>query len=80
MRANVAALIVQWQKPHDIAEILILHENYKKIGYYGVLGLTNKATAAEVKKAYYRAAKKYHPDIHSLSQTLGAQPAQGILE
>ena len=30
--------------------------------YYKVMGLTNEATADEVKKAYRRLAMKYHPD------------------
>jgi molecular chaperone DnaJ len=31
--------------------------------YYGVLGLQKGASVAEVKKAYKKMAKKYHPDI-----------------
>jgi hypothetical protein len=30
---------------------------------YGLLGLTPRATAAEIKSAYRRLARKYHPDV-----------------
>ena len=31
---------------------------------YKVLGITNQATPEEIKSAYRRLAKKYHPDLH----------------
>ena len=35
--------------------------------YYEILGLTGKATADDIKKAYRELAKKYHPDINKSS-------------
>lgn len=34
------------------------------VNYYQKLGLTDKATDTEIKKAFYSLAKKYHPDSH----------------
>ena len=32
--------------------------------YYSILGITNKANADEIKKAFRMLAKKYHPDVN----------------
>lgn len=32
--------------------------------YYGILGVDKAATDADIKKAYRKLARKYHPDVN----------------
>lgn len=46
------------------AAIEDIHRRYEDLGYYGILGISRNSSLTEVKTAYYKAAKKFHPDIH----------------
>ena len=39
-------------------------EGRKSRNHFEVLGLERSATASEVKEAYFRLAKRFHPDVH----------------
>ena len=44
-----------------------------KRDYYEVLGIDKSASEDEIKKAYRREAKKYHPDLHPGDKTAEAK-------
>ncbi|HWR57573.1 MAG TPA: DUF4388 domain-containing protein [Thermodesulfovibrionales bacterium] len=41
-----------------------MHQRYARLSYYGILGVKEHAALGEVKLAYYKAAKQFHPDVH----------------
>lgn len=47
-----------------VKEIEHLHNNYRQLGYYGIIGIDKSAPESEIKKAYYKKAKDFHPDRH----------------
>jgi tetratricopeptide (TPR) repeat protein len=58
--------------PEDSAKIDRLYREHKSLGYHGVLGLRQNASAAEIKHGYHVMAKEYHPDrfLHIRSDAL----------
>jgi HEPN domain-containing protein len=45
-------------------EIVEAHEGLKSRTHFEVLGISRDATEAQVKEAYFRMAKRFHPDVH----------------
>jgi curved DNA-binding protein CbpA len=46
------------------SEIIEAYEGLKTRTHYEVLGIARDATEAQVKEAYFRMAKRFHPDVH----------------
>ena len=59
-----------------IAEVQEFHENLESFNYYQVLGVTDKASQEEIKKSYFRLARKFHPDL--FNRELPAETTQKI--
>ena len=58
-----------------VCKIEKLYREYKSIGYYGILNITSNASLDEIKHAYYKMAKEYHPDryLHTCSDSVKGQ-------
>jgi len=60
--------IIEEAEVKDDAELVKMIEDmysrHKDLGYYGVLGIKQYAATADIKNAYYNAAKRFHPDKH----------------
>jgi curved DNA-binding protein CbpA len=41
-----------------------LYSKYHSLDYYNILGIDTKANLSQIRKAYYKTAKEFHPDKH----------------
>ncbi len=64
---SIVKIIREPRKSIDSAFIEKVEQIFKRLGsmdYYDILGISRKAPQDEVKKAFYRCAKEFHPDRH----------------
>jgi tetratricopeptide (TPR) repeat protein len=52
--------------PKFIETVEDLYGKYQDMNYFNILGVTCNSSLSEIKKAYYKIAKQYHPDNHFL--------------
>lgn len=58
-----------------VRKIEKLYQEYRSLGYYGILNITRNASLDEIKHAYYKMAKECHPDryLHACSDSVKEQ-------
>ncbi len=59
-----------------LMEVETLAAVLDQLDYYGVLKLQPGAGAADVKAAYYRESRAYHPDRYAAVELARGQPAR----
>ncbi len=48
-----------------LAEVFVFHEKLESLNYYQILDVGDNASQEDVKKSYFRLARKFHPDLFS---------------
>ncbi|UCE39933.1 MAG: DnaJ domain-containing protein [Candidatus Aminicenantes bacterium] len=48
-----------------LAEVITFHDNLESFNYYQILDVAEDTSEEDVKKSYFRLARKFHPDLYS---------------
>ena len=48
----------------DLEEVIRFHQNLEGLNYYQILNVSSSSNLQELKKAYFRLARKFHPDLY----------------
>ncbi len=51
------------EEKDKVAEVLEFHERLSSLNYYKALQVTQDASLDDIKKSYFRLARKFHPDL-----------------
>lgn len=58
-------IVKEGERLNPFEEVLKLSKEKDKMNFYEILGVKEDATQEDIRKAYFEAAKKYHPDKFS---------------
>jgi curved DNA-binding protein CbpA len=61
---DIRGIFSKEPEPNSRHLIEDMYGKYKRLNYYDLLGVKKSASIHEIRRAYYMAAKKFHPDIH----------------
>jgi curved DNA-binding protein CbpA len=64
---SIVEMIKEPRTAADLEFVEKVEDLYKKcqsMDHYGILGIEKKATLDQIRKAYYKTAKEFHPDKH----------------
>jgi curved DNA-binding protein CbpA len=61
-----------------LSEVFVFHNNLESFSYYQILDVPDNASQEDIKKSYFRLARKFHPDL--FSRDLPSETVQKIDE
>lgn len=62
---SLVSIVKEGQRLNPFEEVMKLAREKDKMNFYELLGVKENATEEDIRKAYFEAAKKYHPDKFS---------------
>ena len=61
---DIREIFAEEPEPDSRRIIEDMYGKYKRLNHYELLGVKKSASIPEIRRAYYRAAKKFHPDVY----------------